>query len=184
MSRIPDNELCSFFNTYALWTNNRKIVTTDGSPIIIAEVGTIKLNPHSTITTILHVFKLYTNLRSVTKLSQDLNCRVNFFHLFENFKIRTWGGWLDVLRLKMDYISWMHMRQRFVPYTSTFDKIWIYTEGNVTPHSPPLRLCFPFCFRIPTLWCMQIGKTQICNSPPPQSNKRSNFHFHLVHTDI
>lgn len=67
-----------FFNTNVPCPNNRKIIIADDSLTTVAGVGNIKINLQFTLIYVLHVPKLCKNLISITKLSQNLNCKVIF----------------------------------------------------------------------------------------------------------
>lgn len=58
----------------------------DGLLITVAGVENTKLTTHFTLKDVLHIPKLCTNLISVTKLSQDFNCEVTFFHSHYEFQ--------------------------------------------------------------------------------------------------
>lgn len=62
-----------YFCTYISGPNNKNIITANGSINTIADKGDIKLNPTSILKNVLHVFKLCTNIVSISKLLQDLS---------------------------------------------------------------------------------------------------------------
>nr|KYP63418.1 hypothetical protein KK1_017987 [Cajanus cajan] len=67
-----------FFSTYFPCPSNKKIATADGTLITVAGIGNIHINPFITLKNVLHVPKLYTNLISVQKLTNDISCNVVF----------------------------------------------------------------------------------------------------------
>ena len=67
----------------------RKIAA-NGSLTTVARIGDIRLGPNLTLKNVLHVPKLSTKLVSMTKISQDLNCKVTFF--FSNTLIISGSG--------------------------------------------------------------------------------------------
>lgn len=66
------------FHIYVSYLSNRKIDTANSSLNMITGKDDIKLSPILVLENMLHVFKLYTNLASATKLPQDLNCKATF----------------------------------------------------------------------------------------------------------
>ena len=71
---------CSqLFSSYSPCAGNKKIKTVDGSFSALAEIGPIKMSPILTLHNVLHVPNLSCNLLSISKLTLDHNCRVNFF---------------------------------------------------------------------------------------------------------
>ena len=75
------NLLNGFF-TYLPCPSSRKIATTDGSLTTIVGVGDVKLGPSLILKNVLHVPRLFTNLVSIKKLTQDLRCNVVFHHSY------------------------------------------------------------------------------------------------------
>jgi len=67
------------FESYSPLYCNEQIRIADGSFNSISGKGTIKLSPHLTLQSVLHVPKLACNLLSVSKISRDSNCRVIFY---------------------------------------------------------------------------------------------------------
>ena len=51
----------------------------DGSLTIVIGVGDIQNSPTLTLRNVFHVLKLFTNLVSIQKLTQDLGCNVTFY---------------------------------------------------------------------------------------------------------
>ena len=72
---------CSkFFSTYNPCLRNQKVKIVDGSLSTIVGKGSIVISPFLTIRNVLHIPKLSCNLLSISKLTQDKKCKVNFFH--------------------------------------------------------------------------------------------------------
>lgn len=69
-----------FFSIYVPCSSNKKIVIADCSLNTIAGKGNIKFNPTLILENVLHISKLCTNLVPVSKLSQDLNCKITFHY--------------------------------------------------------------------------------------------------------
>nr|KYP61346.1 hypothetical protein KK1_015833 [Cajanus cajan] len=67
-----------FFSTYFPCPSNKKIATADGTLITVAGIGNIHINSFIILKNVLHVPKLYTNLISVQKLTNDISCNVVF----------------------------------------------------------------------------------------------------------
>ena len=68
------------FTSHSPSAGNRKIKIVDGSFSAIAGSGSIKISPSITLENVLHVPKLSCNLLSISQLSRDLKCKVNFYH--------------------------------------------------------------------------------------------------------
>lgn len=80
-----------YFCTYVPCSSNKNIITADGSLITVAGQGDIKLSPTLILKNVLHVPKLCVNLVSVSKLSQDSNCKVIFDSSHCDFEDRNSG---------------------------------------------------------------------------------------------
>lgn len=74
-----------FFSSYTPYADDKKVKIVDGSLSAIAWVGTVHLSPNFIVHNVLHVPKLSCNLISVSKITSDLTCRVNFFPTFCEF---------------------------------------------------------------------------------------------------
>ena len=68
------------FSIYSPYPSNIKITTADGSLTTVVDQGEIKIHPFLALKNVLHVPKLSTNLVSIRKLIQNMNCSV-IFHL-------------------------------------------------------------------------------------------------------
>lgn len=66
------------FETYEPITSSRKITVASGRVVPIVGQGNVCLNPSLPAQRVLYVPRLSTNLLSVHKLTQILNCRVIF----------------------------------------------------------------------------------------------------------
>ena len=67
------------FSNYNPCPSNKKIATADGSLTTVADQGEIKIQPFLVLKNVLHVPKLFTNLVSIHKLTQDMNCSVIYY---------------------------------------------------------------------------------------------------------
>ena len=69
-----------FFSSYTPSPDHFKVKITDGSLSVVAGMDTINITPSIILKLVLHVPKLSCNLLSVSKITKDLNCFVNFSH--------------------------------------------------------------------------------------------------------
>lgn len=74
----PYDRLWKFFLSYVLSPDNHKVKIADGSFTVVAGMGTIELSPRIMLKGILHVLNLSCNLLSISKITKDLQCVVNF----------------------------------------------------------------------------------------------------------
>ena len=79
------------FCSYNPCAGNKKIKIADGSLSVIAGIGSIVISPSLTLHKVLHVPNLSCNLLSISKLTRDLNCQVNFFPSYFDFQELTSG---------------------------------------------------------------------------------------------
>ena len=68
------------FTTYAPSPGNHQVKIADGSFSVVVGVGIVKINPNISLQAVLHVLNLSCNLLSISKITKDLNCVVNFSH--------------------------------------------------------------------------------------------------------
>lgn len=68
----------SMFYSYVPSPGNHKIRVADGSYSIVAGIGSIRLSPKIVLKFVLHVPSLSYNLLSVSKITKDLNCVIQF----------------------------------------------------------------------------------------------------------
>lgn len=66
------------FSSYIPNNGNTKVRIADGSLSPIAGIGTVKINSTLVLKSVLHVPNLSCNLLSISKISEDCNCRVIF----------------------------------------------------------------------------------------------------------
>lgn len=80
-SRTTDHitKSSKYFHTYVACPSRRKIITAYRSWNIIAEKDNIKISSHLVFEDVLHVPEINTNIMSVIRLSNDLNCKTTFF---------------------------------------------------------------------------------------------------------
>lgn len=74
------------FSSYSPYAGNKKIKIADESLSIVADMGSIVISPTLTLYKVLHVPNLSCNLLSISKITSDLKCRVNFFSSFCEFQ--------------------------------------------------------------------------------------------------
>ena len=68
------------FTTYAPSPGNHQVKIADDSFSVVVGVGIVKINPNISLQAVLHVLNLSCNLLSISKITKDLNCVVNFSH--------------------------------------------------------------------------------------------------------
>lgn len=68
-----------FFSSYTPCAGNQKVKIADGSFAVVAGKGTVSISPFLNLKDVLHVPHLSYNLLSISKLTFDHNCRVNFW---------------------------------------------------------------------------------------------------------
>ena len=66
------------FTSYILSFRNHKVKIKDGSFLVVVGIGTIEINPNITLKSVIHMPKLSCNFLSISKITKDLNCVVNF----------------------------------------------------------------------------------------------------------
>ena len=69
---------CSFFSHYSSYLGDRLVKIVDGSFTYVASVGTIWLNDTFCLSNVLHVPLLSFNFLSISKVTTDRKCIVNF----------------------------------------------------------------------------------------------------------
>lgn len=91
------------FSTCSPCPSNKKIAIADGSLTTVADQGEIPLNKNVVLKNVLHVPKLSTNLVSIHRLTNVLNCHVIFYPSYCIFKNKVQGRRLDMLGKRMDF---------------------------------------------------------------------------------
>ena len=86
------------FSSDSSCAGNKKIKIVDGSLSIIAGMGSIVISPTLTLHKVHHVPNLSCNLLSISKITSDLKCRVNFFSSFCEFQELTTGRMIRCAR--------------------------------------------------------------------------------------
>lgn len=102
-----------FFSPYVPSLGNHKVNIGDGSFTVIASVGTIELSPRIKLKGILHVRHLSCNLLSISKITKDLQCIVNFTPFLWSFRNGIRRRRLTVLESYPDYIT-LRMNQAWM----------------------------------------------------------------------
>ena len=86
-----------------------KVKIVDGSLATHARTGTIVLNPHITLYHVLHVPKLACNLLSISKLTKDLDCSVQFLPSHCEFQEVTSGKRMTTLRINKHLLQVVYL---------------------------------------------------------------------------
>lgn len=79
------------FSSYNPSPGNHKVRVADGSLSVVAGTGTIKISSNITLKAVLHVPNLSCNLLSISKITKDLDCVINFSASTCVFQDRTSG---------------------------------------------------------------------------------------------
>ena len=74
------------FSSYKPCARNKKIKITDGSLSAIAGKGSVFISPSLTLHNVLHVPNLSCNLLSISKITHDHQCQVNFYPSYCEFQ--------------------------------------------------------------------------------------------------
>ena len=79
-SRAPDHMTPDLlvFDTYEPIVTSKRITIANGTSVSIKGQGTFTLSPNITLQKVLHVPNLSTNLVSIHRFTNDLNCHANF----------------------------------------------------------------------------------------------------------
>ncbi|TYH91972.1 hypothetical protein ES332_A13G150700v1 [Gossypium tomentosum] len=67
------------FVSYTPFSSNRKITIADGSVSTVAGQSDIAINKALTLSNVLHIPKLFTNILSIQKITKGSNCSVVFY---------------------------------------------------------------------------------------------------------
>ena len=70
--------MSTMFTSYAPSPGNHHVKIADASYSVVVGVGIVKINPNISLQAVLHVLNLSCNLLSISKITKDLNCVVNF----------------------------------------------------------------------------------------------------------
>ena len=71
-------EYKKLFTLYVPSPQNHRVKIVDRSHSMVTGIGTIEISHNITLKAVLHVPKLSCNLLSISKITKDLNCVVNF----------------------------------------------------------------------------------------------------------
>ena len=66
------------FSSYIPSSNNHRVKVADGSYALVAGIGTVAISPKISLQSVLYVPKLSCNLISISKITKDLECMINF----------------------------------------------------------------------------------------------------------
>ena len=80
------------FSSYIPSSSNHRVKFDDGSYSLVAGIRTITINPEISLQSVLHVPKLSCNLISISKITKEFGCMVNFHLLLVFFKTRLRKG--------------------------------------------------------------------------------------------
>lgn len=89
--------LSSLLSSYSICSNCDKVRVTNERLSSIYGKWSVNVSPTMSLSLVLHVFKLATNLLSISYITCDLNCLVTFFPSHCVFRTSIWGRWLRVV---------------------------------------------------------------------------------------
>lgn len=143
------------FSTYRPCPSTRKITTADGSLITVTGLGNIPINPCIALKNVLHVPKLSTNLISIKKLTQDLNCTVIFCSNYCEFQDQTSERTIGRAKERdglyyLDSPNNLNLVQSDTSHSnllSNKDEIWLQHRRFGHPSFKTLKVMFPNLFR-------------------------------------
>jgi len=190
----------SYFSSYTFLTGNQHIIVANGSHTPVTGCGNIQLQFFLHLNNVLCVLKLFNNLFSIHKITQDLNNDVTFFHshcVFQDLvKGRTIGitkelGELYYLQhednkecTKQKVLTSNHQTSS-EPWSSS--QIWLQHRRLGHPPFSVLKSLFPFLF---TKMLVESFHCDVCEFAKhhqttflPSTNK-SYKTFDLVHSDV
>lgn len=187
------------FSTYSPCPSNRKVTTANGSSITVAGLGNVKISPFVTLRNVLHVPKLFTNLISIQKLTQDLCCNVIFHNNYCVFQDKGSGRTIGRARERnglyhLETPSQLNMIKGSPPSSFIAESVLSNKEKNFLHHCrlghPSFRvikIMFPSLFKsldVERFQCEVCELAKYKRVPFQISNKRSSLPFYLVHSDI
>ena len=179
-------------------SSSRKITVANGQAIPIVGQGNVCLNPSLLAQQVLYVPSLSTNLLSVHKLAQSLNCCVIFSPhdcVFQDLATRKIIGTAKALN-GLYYLQGSSEPpvgdQSILNYsssllTSTRSNIWLQHFRLGHPHFLLLKFMFPNVFKgvdITDFHCDVCELSKHHRVPYVISNKLSLSPFSLVHFDV
>ena len=186
----------SQFITYSPCPSNRKILVADGSSITVAGLGDIQITPQLILKNVLHVPKLSTNLISIQKITNDINCDVTFYPTHCVFQDRILGKKIGLAKEK-DGLYYLETVSKSTSVKENIslsvisswnkDVIWLYHYRFGHPSFRVLQRMFPSLFKkinVQDFHCDVCEFAKHKRVSFPVSNKKTSIPFHLVHTDI
>lgn len=199
-SRATDHMTSSskYFSSYTPCLSHRKITIADGSFTIVAGYGDVRLNSLC-LKNVLHVRKLFANLISIQKVTQDFNCRVIFLPSYCIFqeqetkkmiglaKVRNGLYYLENLNLKNEALNSLPRSFISESVMSSEERIWLYHRRLGHPSFQIVKIMFPLLFKGLTVESFHCNDCELAKHRRVSfsvSNKRSMFPFDLIHSDI
>lgn len=186
----------SVFSTYTPYSGQDRVKIADGTFSSVSGKGLVHASPSLPLSTVFHVPSFSTNLLSISKITQDLNCSVSFFPSHCVFQDLITGktigsgrkeNGLYVLDLGVD--SSKHHQQAHLTSLSdsSTEKILLWHHRLGHPSFYLLQHLFPSLLankNVSTLKCesCELGKHHRASFYP--SINKSIIPFTLIHTDV
>ena len=184
------------FSSYKPCAGNKKIKITDGSLSAIAGKGSVFISPSLTLHNVLHVPNLSCNLLSISKITHDHQCQVNFYPSYCEFQEltsrRTIGNAREIGGL---YFLEDGSKSR-KPITSTcFESILVASSDEIMlwhyrldhPSFQYLKHLFPSLFKNKNPSSFQCEFCELAKhhrTSFPLQPYRLSKPFSLIHSDV
>lgn len=187
--------LSNLFSSYITCSGRQQVKIADGSLTSVSGKGSIPVTPSMSLSSVLHVPNLSTNLLSVSSLTKHLNCSVTFFPdhcVFQDLVTKKMIGSgrerAGLYLLDSQWTSTRHVEQAHKSETcdSTEGKIWLLHRRLGHVPFPMLKKIFPlFCHLDVSKFCCEpceFAKHHRVSFPI--SNTKSVTPFVIIHTDV
>ena len=181
------------FLSYKPCPSTKKIVLAYGSLTTVVGIGDISVNNHLILRDVLHVPKLYTNLISIKKLTQDANCLAIFSPNSCEFQERDSRKMIGYAKVKEGlYYLKEFSELKYVPPMSFLaksnkDVLWLHHFRLGHPSFVVLQSMYPSLFKGLDSREFQCDICQFAKHKRasfPLNNTRSVLPFNLIHSDI
>ena len=185
--------------SYSPCPSDRKLATTNGSLIIVAGVGDVRISPSLILKNVLHVPKLSTNLVSIQKFTWYSCYNMVFHHNNCVFQDEDSGkmighakerdGLYYLETLSNSNITKSKLSHSFISefFSSNKEKAWLYHRRLGNPSFRTIKIMFPSLFKgfdVKDFHCEVRELAKHKHVPFSVSNKISSNPFYLIHSDI
>ncbi|KAK3015718.1 hypothetical protein RJ639_005918 [Escallonia herrerae] len=172
------------FSSFRSHTAPSPVTITDGSNYTIKGSGTVKPTSSITLPFVLSLPSLAFNLMSVSRLTKDLNCCISFFPdhcLFQDLMTKQTIG-------RRHVSDGLYILDAWVPRSVACSGVVSPFEAHCQLSHPSLPMLKKLCPQFHDVSSVDCESCHFAehhrSSLSPRVNKRAEFAFELVHSDV